>query len=409
MRILIITSLIFLALFGSGVYLKTNYTEAPVLADIEIPIVESSTSTTANLDTPTSTPVTATETTPTITITPPSPTTPNPAVKPVKITAGDHAAPSPLSGLEVSTDDHIVELSWVASQDNVGVKGYRIYRDKKLIGTTIETFYAEANVSTPSTHTYTVYAFDAAGNTSSGLSIIPSDEEDFLGSPIAVVTAPTEPTPAPTTSAPSNTTPSAPTPAPSTPTPSVNPTPAPTPAPTVTVTATPASIAYNTTTKISWSSTNATSCSSAGGGGNGTSGSFTTPALLSNSSYSVTCSGAGGNKTGSVSVSVAAAPAPAPAPAPTALCGKGGSCTAADIAPHNTRGDCWVYLSPLNKAYNISAYVANGNKHPGGDVIVPYCGSNIYNYFIGTAGGHKHSSSALNSVLQAYYIGVFQP
>jgi len=101
-------------------------------------------------------------------------------------------------------------------------------------------------------------------------------------------------------------------------------------------------------------------------------------------------------------------PPPPPPPPPAAGCGSGGPCTAADIAPHNTRSNCWVYLSPVYKAYNITAYVANGNTHPGGDVIVPYCGTNIYNYFIGSAGGHKHSSSALNSVLQAYYIGVFQ-
>lgn len=96
-----------------------------------------------------------------------------------------------------------------------------------------------------------------------------------------------------------------------------------------------------------------------------------------------------------------------PPPAPT--CGSGGSCTAADVAKHATRSNCWVYLSPLNKVYNITSYVSNGNKHPGGDVIAQYCGQNIYSYFIGSAGGHRHSNSALNSILAAYYIAAFQP
>jgi len=79
--------------------------------------------------------------------------------------------------------------------------------------------------------------------------------------------------------------------------------------------------------------------------------------------------------------------------------------TPAQIAAHNSRGNCWVYLSQINKAYNITSYVANPSLHPGGDVIAPHCGTDIYNYFLGTAGGHKHSANALNNVLQAYYIG----
>lgn len=101
-------------------------------------------------------------------------------------------------------------------------------------------------------------------------------------------------------------------------------------------------------------------------------------------------------------------PAPEPTPAPSS-CGHGGACTAQEIASHSTRSDCWVYLSPINKTYNISQYVANGDMHPGGDVIVSHCGTNIYDFFIGRAGGHRHSSEALNAILQAYYIGPFQP
>lgn len=100
-------------------------------------------------------------------------------------------------------------------------------------------------------------------------------------------------------------------------------------------------------------------------------------------------------------------PTATPTPTQASTCGKGGSCTAAEIAPHNTKGDCWVYLSPINKVYNITAFVANSRNHPGGNVITPHCGTNIYAYFVQNAGGHRHSNDALNNVLQAYYIGPF--
>ena len=101
-------------------------------------------------------------------------------------------------------------------------------------------------------------------------------------------------------------------------------------------------------------------------------------------------------------------PVPPPPPPPAAACGSGGACTAAEVGLHHTQADCWVYLSPVNKVYNITGFVANPNTHPGGNVIIPHCGSNIYDYFLGNAGGHRHSNFALNTVLQSYYIAPFQ-
>jgi chitodextrinase len=97
-----------------------------------------------------------------------------------------------------------------------------------------------------------------------------------------------------------------------------------------------------------------------------------------------------------------------PPPPPATACGSGGACSAAEVALHHTQADCWVYLSPIDKVYNITAFVANPNTHPGGNVIIPHCGTNIYSYFIGSAGGHVHSNNA-RSILDSYYIGPFQP
>jgi hypothetical protein len=61
-----------------------------------------------------------------------------------------------------------INLSWSASTDNIGVAGYLIYRDGALVKTTEGTTTGFSDVGLPagSSHTYSVAAFDGAGNTS---------------------------------------------------------------------------------------------------------------------------------------------------------------------------------------------------------------------------------------------------
>jgi len=59
-----------------------------------------------------------------------------------------------------------VNLTWTASTDNVGVTGYQIFRNGSQIGTTSSNNYADTGLSPSTLYTYTVAAFDAAGNTS---------------------------------------------------------------------------------------------------------------------------------------------------------------------------------------------------------------------------------------------------
>lgn len=57
-----------------------------------------------------------------------------------------------------------IALTWTASSDDVGVTGYRIYRDgAPLAATVTTTAYADTGLTTGATHTYTIVAFDAAG------------------------------------------------------------------------------------------------------------------------------------------------------------------------------------------------------------------------------------------------------
>ena len=79
----------------------------------------------------------------------------------------DVVAPSAPSGLTASTSTNSVILSWTASTDNVGVSGYKIFRDNKEVGKSISTTYTDVNLISNTSYTYTVKAFDVVGNISS--------------------------------------------------------------------------------------------------------------------------------------------------------------------------------------------------------------------------------------------------
>jgi cellulose 1,4-beta-cellobiosidase len=57
-------------------------------------------------------------------------------------------------------------LSWSASTDNVGVAGYRVYRNGVQVGTASGTTFTDTGLSAATQYTYTVAAYDAAGNVS---------------------------------------------------------------------------------------------------------------------------------------------------------------------------------------------------------------------------------------------------
>jgi endoglucanase len=57
-------------------------------------------------------------------------------------------------------------LSWGASGDNVGVAGYRAYRDGSAVGTTTSLTFTHGSLSCGTSYALAVEAFDAAGNVS---------------------------------------------------------------------------------------------------------------------------------------------------------------------------------------------------------------------------------------------------
>ena len=68
--------------------------------------------------------------------------------------------PGKLSGSASSSSQ--IGLSWKASTDNVGVSGYRVYRNGVLIGSTATLNYQDSGLAANTTYAYAVSAYDAA-------------------------------------------------------------------------------------------------------------------------------------------------------------------------------------------------------------------------------------------------------
>jgi uncharacterized repeat protein (TIGR01451 family) len=74
------------------------------------------------------------------------------------------SAPGTLSG-HGNAGPPSVALTWGAATDNVGVVGYKIYRDTTQVATATGTTYTDSQVAPGVSYAYSVRAYDAAGNT----------------------------------------------------------------------------------------------------------------------------------------------------------------------------------------------------------------------------------------------------
>lgn len=59
-----------------------------------------------------------------------------------------------------------IALNWTASSDDVGVTGYKIFRNGSQISTSTANAFSDTGLSSSKTYTYNVSAYDAAGNES---------------------------------------------------------------------------------------------------------------------------------------------------------------------------------------------------------------------------------------------------
>ena len=81
---------------------------------------------------------------------------------------GDTVAPSsPTNVKATAVSSSGINVTWAASTDNVGVAGYHVYRNGSIAGSVATaTTFADTGLTAGTTYSYTVAAYDAAGNTS---------------------------------------------------------------------------------------------------------------------------------------------------------------------------------------------------------------------------------------------------
>jgi len=80
---------------------------------------------------------------------------------------GDTTPPSaPTSLTVIHKTATEASFSWAPSTDNVAATGYRIFRNGIQVGTSAQTTYADRGLTANTTYSYTVSAYDAAGNSS---------------------------------------------------------------------------------------------------------------------------------------------------------------------------------------------------------------------------------------------------
>src|SRR3989344_8151694 len=83
-----------------------------------------------------------------------------------------------------------INLSWGASSDDIGVAGYRVWRNNAVVGTTGATTYSDNGLVSGTQYRYNVTAFDASGkNSSSSNSILQATAVDTTAPGIVSVTA----------------------------------------------------------------------------------------------------------------------------------------------------------------------------------------------------------------------------
>lgn len=93
----------------------------------------------------------------------------------VPVLAQDTHAPTKPTGLVSRATETQVILTWGQASDQAGVTGYEVYRDNEKIATVTETTYTDLSVSAGVTYSYTVKAFDAAGNLSEASDAVVND------------------------------------------------------------------------------------------------------------------------------------------------------------------------------------------------------------------------------------------
>jgi chitodextrinase len=92
---------------------------------------------------------------------------------PLSVTTLDTEAPTVPTGLKAAASSStVVKLSWTASNDNVGVTGYFVYRNGSYAGTSSTPSYSDTGLTAATAYQFSVAAYDSAANVSAESSAV---------------------------------------------------------------------------------------------------------------------------------------------------------------------------------------------------------------------------------------------
>ncbi len=84
-----------------------------------------------------------------------------------QLSHSDTTAPSvPTNLTAIAASSSQINLAWTASTDNVAVTGYKVFRGGVQIATSATNSYQNTGLTASTAYSYTVVAYDAAGNLS---------------------------------------------------------------------------------------------------------------------------------------------------------------------------------------------------------------------------------------------------
>ena len=107
---------------------------------------------------------------------------------PAYTSATTRAADSPPTApgnVSVTVTDTTARLTWSAAWDNVGVTGYRVWRNGALLGTTTSRAWNDANLTPETAYTWTVRAVDTAGQTGPAVTVTATTAKVDIVAPTA--------------------------------------------------------------------------------------------------------------------------------------------------------------------------------------------------------------------------------
>ncbi|HUG28913.1 MAG TPA: fibronectin type III domain-containing protein [Candidatus Limnocylindria bacterium] len=107
------------------------------------------------------------------------------AVSAPATTSAADSPPTAPGNATVTVTDTTARLTWSAASDNLGVTGYRVWRNGALLGTTTSREWNNSNLTPETAYSWTIRAVDTAGQTGPAVTVTATTAETDVEAPTA--------------------------------------------------------------------------------------------------------------------------------------------------------------------------------------------------------------------------------